>query len=213
MQVDGISLNQQEVQETPSAELTGKPSRNARLKTNSGFSLTELMIVIGLLTFLAMGAASSLDIHSWIAGYRLRSSARQVFMDMQKARMMAIKDNQQCAIMFEPSNSSYYFQYWDSVSEKWKPESPPSENLFKLEQGIHFGAGSASFDATDEQKPFDSANYITFTGDRVTFNSLGLPTKSGYCYICSANGDAYAIGTNTCGVIKLKRWHDNDWES
>lgn len=180
----------------------------AKWRANEGFSLTELMLVIGLLALVGLSAASSLDIHSWLSAYRLRASARRIFLDMQKARLKAIKDNRDWAIRFDPDDRSYTFQYRDA-NGNWVDSG---ENC-RLDQGIRFGTGSANLDATDARHPLDTASYISFTGNKVTFNSLGLPTKSGYCYICSSDGTAYAIGTNTCGVIKMKRWHNHDWGS
>src|SRR5689334_9305367 len=66
--------------------------RQKRDRAASGFSLLELMIVVGILMVVA--AMAMPKIMTTIADVRLRSAVNSASGLMQQARMMAIKDNQ-----------------------------------------------------------------------------------------------------------------------
>jgi prepilin-type N-terminal cleavage/methylation domain-containing protein len=177
---------------------------------NQGLTLVELIVVVWIVGILAIITATSFDITGWLDSYRLRNSAKMLFMNMQKARMHAIKENRDWAIHFDIANSAYCFQTKDSGGN-WTDQG----NSIHLDKNVSYGHGAAIHDATDDENPFPSdepSAGVTFTGDRATFDSLGLPSKSGYCYLAGDNGSAYAIGTNNAGVIKLRKWKNNGWE-
>lgn len=69
----------------------------------SGFSLTEIMIVLGILTILSVMAIP--DIKGWLPKYRLKAAARQIVSDMQLARYRAIGTNTRHGIYFQTANS------------------------------------------------------------------------------------------------------------
>jgi len=177
---------------------------------NQGLTLVELIVVIWIVGILTIITATSFDVTGWLDSYRLRNSAKMLFMNMQKARMNAIKENKSWAIHFDIANSAYSFQIKDSGGT-WTDRG----NSIQLDKNVSYGHGSAIYDATADEDPFPSdepSAAVTFTGDRATFDARGLPGKSGFCYLASDNGSAYAIGTNTAGVIKLKKWKRNGWE-
>jgi prepilin-type N-terminal cleavage/methylation domain-containing protein len=175
----------------------------------TGLTLIELMAVLWLIGILAAVMATSIDLTGWLNLYRLKGSAKNLFVHMQKVRMSAIAENRDWAILFNTANSSYYFQVKDS-SGNWVNQGDP----ILLAKGVVFGHGSATCDATEQRDHFTSnspAAAITFTYKRATFDSLGLPSKSGYCYLANDSGASFAVGANTSGVIKMKKWADNDW--
>lgn len=177
---------------------------------NHGLTLVELIVVVWIVGILAIITATSFDITGWLDRYRLRNSAKMLFINMQKARMNAIKENRDWAIRFDIANSAYCFQIKDSGG-KWTDQG----NAIQLDKNVSYGHGSAIHDATAAEDPFPSdepSAAVTFTGDRATFDTRGLPGKSGFCYLASDNGLTYAIGTNTAGVIKLRKWKNNGWE-
>lgn len=179
-------------------------------RNRTGLTLLELMAVLWLIGILAAVMVTSIDLTGWLSLYRLKGSAKNLFMHMQKARMNAIAENRDWAILFSTADHSYRFQAKDG-SGNWVNQGDP---VF-LGQGVVYGHGSATCDATELREPFTSstpAAAITFTYKRATFDSLGLPSKSGYCYLANASGAAFAVGANTSGVIKMKKWNGNDWQ-
>ncbi|MCK8602484.1 GspH/FimT family pseudopilin [Desulfoferrobacter suflitae] len=179
-------------------------------KNRSGLTLIELMVVLAVIGIMAAVTAGSFDVSGWLNLYRLRGSAKNLFTDMQKARMNAVRENRDWAIRFNTADGSYRFQVEDS-SGKWVDEG----DAISLDKGVFYGHGSATHDATNKKNPFSSSEPsepVTFSGDRVTFNSLGLPSKSGYCYLANSDGAAFAIGATNTGVIKMKKWNGDDWQ-
>ena len=69
-----------------------------RLHKNSGFTVIELIIVIGMISILSAIAIPSLM--KWMPNYRLKAEARNLYSDMQKAKIEAIKRKQDVLISF-----------------------------------------------------------------------------------------------------------------
>ena len=69
-------------------------------KTNaiSGFSLVELMVVIGVIALMSAIAAPSLI--SWLPNVQFRDASRSMLIDIQLAKMTAIKKNVNVVIRF-----------------------------------------------------------------------------------------------------------------
>lgn len=63
----------------------------AAFQKKDGFTLLELLVVIGII---AIGAAAAVpSFIETVKEYRLRSATRQVFSTLQQAKMMAIKEH------------------------------------------------------------------------------------------------------------------------
>lgn len=179
-------------------------------ENRAGLTLLELMAVLWLIGILAAITSSSLDFSGRLNLYRLKGTAKNLFIHMQKVRMNAIAENRDWAILFNTADSSYQFQAKNARGD-WINQGDP---VF-LARGVIYGHGFAACDATDQRNPFstdDPADAVTFTYERATFDCLGLPSKSGYCYLADGSGAAFAVGANTSGVIKMKKWNGNEWQ-
>ncbi len=179
-----------------------------RITKNHGFTLIELIVVISLISILSALTAASFDLTGWFWNYRLKQSAKHLFLNMQKARMNAIMENKDWGILFvDSANGSYCLQYEPFAESCPQPGEPFAENIISLEKDISYGHGGATTDVTGSSFTSD----ITFDdgGDkRAIFNSLGLPSNSDeqYCYLMNPKGDAYAVGTSPAGQITIKKW-------
>jgi prepilin-type N-terminal cleavage/methylation domain-containing protein len=180
-----------------------------------GFSLVELMVTLSLLAFFGLVATqSSFDTRSWFASHRLRAAARELSMNMQKTRTLAIKENRSWAIVFDTGSNSY------SICSNWGPDnqwSTLADNTItkvvdfnSYRSGVGYGHGSAAFAATQDHGSFP-ADDVSFTGNLVVFNSSGLPSTSGYCYLSNSQSGAYAVGAQNSGTIRVKSWKGSDW--
>lgn len=188
-------------------------------KNDHGFSIPEFMVVLWLLGILAAITASSFDISGWLGLYRLKGTARGLLIDLQKARMNAITEDRSWAIVFDTGQGLYRFQAKDGAGN-WVDEGDP----IYLTKGVLYGHGSATFDAGGGKTPFTSTNpakAVSFVSSSehsnlptVTFNSRGLPSTmgGGYCYLANSSGAAFAVGVNTAGVIKMRKWSGSDWQ-
>lgn len=182
------------------------------MKKEAGFSMPEFMVVLWLVGIMAAITASSFDITGWLSLYRLKGTAKDLLVDLQKARMNAITEDRSWAIVFDTGQGSYRFQAKDEAGS-WVNQGDP----VYLAKGVVYGHGSATFDATAGKAAFPSNNAsdaVTFSGSRVAFDSRGLPSSmgGGYCYLANSSGAAFAVGINAAGVIKMRRWDGNDWQ-
>ncbi|MCW5199375.1 prepilin-type N-terminal cleavage/methylation domain-containing protein, partial [Desulfobulbus sp. F1] len=80
-------------------------------KNTAGFSFVELMVVIALIGMLSAIALPSLL--GSLSEKRLKNAARNLYSDMQRARLQAVKKNKKLFVRFSDGagnkNDFYYF--------------------------------------------------------------------------------------------------------
>lgn len=176
--------------------------------TNSGFTMIEVMIVVALIAIIAGIGIPAFS--NWLPNYRLKSAATDMFSNMQLAKMEAVKLNRSIKIEFHTSPQPGSYELIDGANVI------KSVNLqdYNHNGEIGFGHGSAGKDATTSggTPPSDG---VSFYSNELEFTSRGT-TKgdSGYVYVQNQKGTAYAIGTLTSGVIRLRKWNESsgEWE-
>ena len=75
------------------------------MKKNSGFTLMEMMVVIGIIGITAAIAIPS--ILSYLPKQRLNSGARGIYSAMQYARLRAVKEKTPVSVNFNPGTDSF----------------------------------------------------------------------------------------------------------
>jgi len=147
------------------------------MQKRSGFTLVELTIVIVLLTILAgVGVPSFL---SWLPKYRLKRAARDLYSNLQLAKMTAIKANKKCRV-------NYY-------------KNPDRYTVDLLNKTIRLSDYRSGI-------TFCGPNNQTFAAPSITFNSRGTG-NSGYAYLSdSGHTSYYRVGPLTSGAVKLQKW-------
>jgi type IV fimbrial biogenesis protein FimT len=127
------------------------------MRKNSGFTLFELLAVIGIVAVLS--AIAIPNFFSWLPKYRLGSAARNLLSAMQYARLVAVKENVDILVNFDPQNDNYML-FPDYNSDEVQDGDEPTLRGVKMPGGV-------------------SLTETNFTGDRFKFNSRGLASGSG----------------------------------
>lgn len=175
-------------------------------KDDAGFTLLQLIVIVGILGILASIAIPRYS--EWMPRYRLKSAARDLYSNMQLARLLAIKANNSYRLIFTTAgDGSYTVRRPDGTIEK-------RINFIDYDASgaIGYGGGNATKSATMSGGPLPEDG-ISYNSNTATFNSRGTGS-SGYVYIENSRGTAYVIGTLSSGVIVLKKWDDSakEWK-
>ncbi len=129
---------------------------------SKGLTLMELIITLGVLAILLAIATPSLDTFS--SAYKLRGATREVATDLQFARLLAVKENKNLRVDFNPK----YYQVVRSDGSIAK-----ARNLGNEYPDITLTSISITFDSRGDA----SASTVTVTNPRgaknVTVNSTG----------------------------------------
>jgi prepilin-type N-terminal cleavage/methylation domain-containing protein len=185
----------------------------------AGFTLMELMIaivILGILLGLAIPGFST-----WLPRYRLRGAAREIYSNLQLAKMTAVKDRIHCKVAFNVAAHTYQvstvspgvngtYGDGDDVTVDIK-----TVNFSEYGSGVGYGHGSAT---SGVEGGFD--NEVTLEEDGIVFDPRGMvfkpsgpaATTNGYVYLQNNKNNAFAVGVLSSGVIVLRRWTGSAWQ-
>jgi len=184
-------------------------------KRELGFTMIELVIAVAI--FAIMAAIAIPGFSTWLPNYRLKSAARDLYSNMQLARMGAVRENTTRRIVFATGAGSY--SIWSpGANGNWDGYAGDdvqvkTVDLSSYQSGVGYGSGNATKDATTAGGALPDDD-VSYTNDFAVFNSRGTST-GGYVYLeNNKNTTTYAIGTRTTGVILLRKWNSSivDWE-
>jgi prepilin-type N-terminal cleavage/methylation domain-containing protein len=138
------------------------------MRNDSGFTLFELMVVVGIMAILASVAIRGFL--GWLPKYRMRSAADEVLSTLQHAKLRAVRENDIVSVNFDFVNNTY---------------------LAFLDNGAGANAGKGTQDAGEAtvkngRMPPGIDLQNSGLGPVVRFNRRGFPDASGNIVI--ANG-------------------------
>ncbi|MCL7488667.1 MAG: GspH/FimT family pseudopilin [Desulfobulbaceae bacterium] len=174
----------------------------------------EVIIVMAIIGIMSAVAIPSF-LH-WLPNIRLKSAARDMYSTIQKAKLGAIKENRDWAVIFDPGDNSYAICD-DSGDDDWTTNIGnncfESVSLSSYQSGVTYGHGNvpAGQSATTPPAAFPGDD-VNYTNNTVVFNSRGTGS-AGYVYLENERQEtAFAVGTTTSGTVKLLRWQGGAWQ-
>jgi type IV fimbrial biogenesis protein FimT len=181
-------------------------------KHEAGFTLTELITIIAIIGVLVSIAIPTFSV--WLPNYRLRSAARDLYSNLQMAKLGAVKQNKEWAVVFVQGADQYYVcsDDDDPVGDSW--DSCPDDNKEKIVNlgdydEIDFGHANINKGVADEL--FSGGDHIYYANNWVVFGPRGTSEK-GYVYVQNTKDTVYGVGTRPSGVIHLKKWTGSVWD-
>ena len=176
-----------------------------------GFTLFELAMIMAIIALLASMAIPAFSV--WMPNYKLRSVARGLYSDLQMAKLGAVKQNKEWAVVFDQaSNPGRYFvcsddganDVWDGPAALGGDDTVEKTVNLSNYDNIDFGHSTLTTDIVGD--PFTAGNDIYYSGNNfVVFKPRGMSQK-GYVYLQNNKKTVYGIGTRPSGVIHLKKY-------
>lgn len=167
-------------------------------KNRKGFTLTEVVVTLSILGIMA--AISVPSYFSWLPRHRLQTSARQIYDDLNLAKIQAVKDNSVAVAIFNPATNKYTIFLDASVPLNWALDG--GETVIRQNATLENGV---------------TITGTTFTANTVGFNnrglSLGLPAAAPYqVRLSNPAGLLMGVDVNTAGGISIVT-STNGWAS
>lgn len=122
------------------------------MQKNLGFTIVELMTVIGLIAILMSIAVP--NIIGWLPDYRLRSGTEEIQSTLQLARLRAINGNTTATVSFNIANETYQASVGGQTFKGG--QMPAGVDIF-----------SASFELGAPQVQFNSKGFVNLAGGTV----------------------------------------------
>ena len=185
-----------------------------RLSDRRGYSLIEIMVVVGITSVVAVIAVPMMA--NTLGFFRLSGDARSVSNAVAVAKMRAASDFSRVRLYVDLSTNSHHIESWDKVNSKWVVEGGPTY----LSNNVVFGFGVVSAPPPNTQAAIGQAPKCTDdTGADIgntacfMFNSRGVPVgpAPGFSPVAEdalylTDGSAvYAVTAAATGMIRLWR--------
>ncbi len=182
---------------------------------DAGFTLVELLTVLGIIaTLITLSVPAYV---TWIPGFRLKSAALDLYGNLQAAKILAIRDGREHAVVFDVGMDGYRLMDGgpDGDFGSGGDDAPlipdVSVRFSDYGNGVGLGAGNAEKSATNPPGPLPS-DFVTLSGNRVVFDARGMcPGYNGFVYLQADGGRSYAVGILQTGIVRLRRWRGDTW--
>jgi type IV fimbrial biogenesis protein FimT len=152
------------------------------MKTNTGFTLMEMMVVIAVIA--AMAGVAIPGFMSLMPGMRLNGATRQVAGDLMAARMKAVKENNKFRVLF----------------------SSPSYQILDDDNNNNTADDGEAITTKNIQDEYDG---VTFTANNnPIFHPRGTATSLPTITIYNGHGGCKKITVSIAGRVKIDECTD-----
>lgn len=166
-----------------------------RESKQSGFSLVELMVVIGVLAILSAFAIPGFM--SWRENFELKGAARDLLGHMQKAKLTAVKERENVTMEFNSGANSYIAYIEGDGTAGYAPNSDDV-----LLVSVTW-SDSVYYDVSQD------TDGISFPDNTTEFRPNGLPSPvngSGSVFIKNDNGKQLEVVLSSAGNIRIDEY-------
>ncbi len=180
----------------------------------SGFTLAELVMTIAVIGILL--AIGGTQLMSSLPDMRLKSAARDLYSNMQLARMNAVKNNTTWGLVFDPANSRYFICSDSGADGVWSTTADNTVfttiNFASYKSGVGYGHGNITGNNSATSPPVAfPVDDVSYNNNVLTFSSKGLG-GAGYVYLDNQNNStSYTVGSQASGVVRILMWQGAQW--
>ena len=174
------------------------------LRHQSGFSIIELSVAFAVFVILATVSAPSLK--DWQRNYMTKSAARDLFSNLQSAKIGAVKENRQWRVAFNSSGAYSVLKCFTATCE-----TGTADVDFELVKSVSFVEAYQNEIAflNPQSSTVQDKNPLIFLP-----NGLADQNGFGFIYLGHVTGKKYyRIGTlSMAGSVVIQRWNGSGWE-
>ena len=174
------------------------------IKAQRGFSLPELMIVLGIMTILLAMAIPS--IQATIQSFRLLGDVRGIAALQAQARMRAGSSFSRAEVNFDQAASTYQVEVWCKSASAYVPEG----GAHSLSQGDVYGYAPLTTPAGG-QTTIGQTTQIIFNSRGQCVDGTGNVTGNDAIYITNNQGAYLAVTVSPTGRTLVWKYVGNTW--
>jgi prepilin-type N-terminal cleavage/methylation domain-containing protein len=179
-------------------------SEGPMTRKSQGFSIPELMIVVGISTIILSVALPSVT--NFTKAYRLTSDLRGIAAQIHLARMRSASDFTKAEVYFDTTNSTYQVRVWSQTAGTWVAEGGAQP----LSQGMAFGYGSLTTSAGG-QATIAQTTQIIFNSRGFSVDGSGSPTGNSVVYFTNNSGAYGAVSVSVAGEPTAWKYSASAW--